>query len=77
MFPSFAAAKKDLGYLAYAGDMTGSGYKHGTNFSALPSGVTGTGPVCLFDKGLNAALVMSPFSRFMAASSAHGGGGVL
>ena len=38
------------------------------------SGVKGTGPVCFFDRNLSAAVVISPFSQFMAASSAHVGG---
>ena len=73
MFPSLApaAGAGPLGYLAFAGDMTGSGYQHGTDFGQLPSGVKGTGPICFFDKALRAAVVLSPFSNFMAASSAH------
>ena len=57
MFPSFVPAA-GLGYLAFAGDITGSGFKHGTNVSTIPSCVSGTGPVCFFDKKLDAAVVI-------------------
>eukprot|EP00656_Telonema_subtile_P056933 TRINITY_DN9247_c0_g5_i1.p1 TRINITY_DN9247_c0_g5~~TRINITY_DN9247_c0_g5_i1.p1 ORF type:complete len:792 (-),score=169.10 TRINITY_DN9247_c0_g5_i1:182-2557(-) len=70
MFPSLVPSN-GLGYLAFAGDMTGSHYVHDTDMSKIPSGVTGTGPVCMFPQNLSAAVVLSSFSQFMAASSAH------
>ena len=76
MFPSFVPSA-GLGYLAFAGDMTGASFKHGNNFSTIPSGVSGTGPVCFFDKKLSAAVVISPFSQFMAASAGHARDGSL
>lgn len=65
----------NVGFLAFAGDMTGSSYVYGKGmkpsnpYSGFPSGVSGTGPVGFFDSSGTATAVMSSFSQFMAASS--------
>ena len=70
-FPSFFAnaTGEKHGFLAFSGDMTGSGAKHGTSFHDIPTGVTGFGPTCFFSKDLKDSVVLSSFSQFMAASN--------
>ena len=69
-FPSFLAnATTDAGFLAFSGDMTGSGAKHGTGLGDVPTGVTGFGPTCFFSKDLKDSAVLSSYSQFMAASN--------
>jgi len=72
-FPSFTkgGGDKDRGYLAFASDMTGSGFQHGTGgIKSSLCGVKGFGPVCHFTKDLSSSVVVSSFSNFMAASVA-------
>jgi len=78
-FPSFSTTSSgsSTGYLAFAGDMMGSGAKHGTGgITGLPTGVSGFGPACFFDSGLQASVVISSFSQFMAASNGRRGNGM-
>ena len=68
------AAAAGLGHLAFTGDMTGSGARHGTGpIGGLPTGVTGFGPTCFFTKDLSTSVVLSSFSNFMAASNGNRG----
>ena len=78
-FPSIAAGGgggggNDLGFLAFSGDMTGSGYKYGTLRSEtgsvrLPTGVAGFGPAAIFNRDASSSVVLSSYSQFMAASN--------
>merc|ERR1711920_243657 len=42
-------------------------YKTGKSSSVIGEGITGTGPVVVFDADMKTSLVISPFSNFMAA----------
>ncbi|CAK0821955.1 unnamed protein product [Prorocentrum cordatum] len=71
-FPSFSTTSSgsSAGYLAFTGDMMGSGAKHGTGgITGIPTGVSGFGPTCFFDVDLQTSVVISSFSQFMAASN--------
>jgi len=78
-FPVFngGKAKTDtVGFLSFAGDMTGSEYVYGKGMNqagsiGMPSGVKGTGPVIFFDEAATTSAVVSSFSQFMAASSQY------
>ncbi|KAK6972802.1 hypothetical protein BgiMline_023964 [Biomphalaria glabrata] len=72
-FPTFktgSASDVDLGYLAYGGDMSGyTGLNMGSwSFTSYFETGTGGGPLVLFDNASN-AMVISPMSQFMSASS--------
>ncbi|XP_055899050.1 uncharacterized protein LOC106071759 isoform X1 [Biomphalaria glabrata] len=70
-FPSFQALSNGgMGFLAYGGDMAGySDLKFGwwQYGASLSTGISG-GPLVIFDSASN-AMVISPLSQFMAASS--------
>jgi hypothetical protein len=73
-FPAFVTnATGQQGFLAFSGDMTGSGAKYGRGLD-VPSGVSGFGPTCFFSEDLKTSVVLSSFSQFMAASNSVGGG---
>lgn len=73
-FPAFVSnTTGEQGFLAFSGDMTGSGAKHGRGLD-VPHGVTGFGPTCFFSEDLKSSVVLSSFSQFMAASNSVGMG---
>jgi hypothetical protein len=66
-FPSFANSNtsQEVGFLAFSGDMTGSGAKYGKGMG-VPHGVSGFGPTCFYSEDLKNSVVLSSFSQFMA-----------
>ena len=78
VFPSFLIEKTSAddhrGYFTFAGAMTGEAHKHAGLWRIPSSVIQGgmeSGPVVVFDlasKGEGDALVISPFSHFMATS---------
>ena len=84
VFPSFAMPLENStaptrGYLQYEGDMVGSGYHlgqwdHKTN--GVGSGVTDTGPLCIFAADLKTSVVLSPLgANVMTSSQKYSGPG--
>ena len=73
-FPSFAVGNYSdgrRGYVQYSGAMLGSNFHVGewdSTTSGLASGISGTGPVCVFSDDRTASAVISPFSNHMAAN---------
>ena len=84
VFPSFAmplenASAPTRGYLQYEGDMVGSGYHLGQwnhKATGVGSGVTDTGPLCIFAADLKTSVVLSPLgANVMTASQKYSGPG--
>eukprot|EP00054_Salpingoeca_dolichothecata_P012674 m.70327 g.70327 ORF g.70327 m.70327 type:complete len:763 (+) comp20068_c0_seq1:336-2624(+) len=70
-FPSIVAEDgPSRGFVQWSGDMTGSNPVYGKwdSKTSLPSGIEGTGPLCVFTEDLNTSVVISSFSNFMAHS---------
>jgi len=74
VFPSFKAVdlqNSRRGALTYDGDMVGSGYRTlewSSTTNHVPSGVSGTAPIVIFDESLDTTAVISPAYNFMAAN---------
>ena len=84
VFPSFAmplenSSAPTRGYLQYEGDMVGSGYHLGQwdhKASGVGSGVTDTGPLCIFAADLKTSVVLSPLgANVMTSSQKYSGPG--
>jgi len=78
IFPSFAVGTSTVtgqrGYLQYTGDMVGSNFHIGIwddKTKDISSGITGTGPICVFQESRHLAVVFSPFSNAMAANQVY------
>ncbi|ESO98847.1 hypothetical protein LOTGIDRAFT_158797 [Lottia gigantea] len=75
-FPAFTAPPTGkLGYLHYAGSMTGDSDKSFGIWQEKAKMLTGVagGPLVLFDKDADDCLILSPLNQFMAASSLFDG----
>ena len=84
VFPSFAmplenSSAPTRGYLQYEGDMVGSGYHLGQwdhKATGVGSGVTDTGPLCIFAADLKTSVVLSPLgANVMTSSQKYSGPG--
>jgi len=59
------------GYLAFEGDMCSSGTHVGqwdNTTGKIPGGVSGTGPIVVFDQDQTRSVIISPFSQFFTNS---------
>eukprot|EP00039_Didymoeca_costata_P026389 m.15829 g.15829 ORF g.15829 m.15829 type:complete len:770 (+) comp5505_c0_seq1:20-2329(+) len=80
-FPSMtmpSASDPERSLFQFSGDMTGDDYIY-SNFSEgvrIGTGVSGFGPMCVYSSDGKNAVVISPYSEFMAASAAHSATGL-